>query len=493
MLENFVTPDFYPAAAELFIAAMALIVLVADLIAGTNRRWVPALLTMVALVGAIVVTAATADGQTVQTFSRMFVDDLLADFLKLMTYLAVIMALVYSRRYMADRKLDSGEYYMLVLFATLGMMVMISAWSLVTLYIGLELMSLSLYGLVAIDRDSKKATEAAMKYFVLGALASGLLLYGMSMLYGATGTLEIGGIAQALYQGNVPKTIAVFGLVFTVAGIAFKLGVVPFHMWVPDVYQGAPTAITLFLATAPKFAAFAMAMRLLVYGMFSLAEEWQHMLLIMAVLSIALGNLAAIAQTNIKRMLAYSAISHMGFMLLGLTSAVVGGQVEPFAVVNAYSSAMYYVVAYVLMSAAAFGMVMLLSRPGYEADTLDAFKGLNQRSPWFAAVMLMVMFSMAGIPFFIGFFAKFSVLLALIKAGYTSIAVIVVLFSLVGAFYYLRVVKLMYFDKPDDTSPIQAGVDMRAMLTINGLMIAFFGLFPDAIMVLCTTTLMRSL
>ena len=478
MLENFVTPDFYPAAAELFIAAMALIVLVADLIAGTNRRWVPALLTMVALVGAIVVTAATADGQTVQTFSRMFVDDLLADFLKLMTYLAVIMALVYSRRYMADRKLDSGEYYMLVLFATLGMMVMISASSLVTLYIGLELMSLSLYGLVAIDRDSKKATEAAMKYFVL---------------YGATGTLEIGGIAQALYQGNVPKTIAVFGLVFTVAGIAFKLGVVPFHMWVPDVYQGAPTAITLFLATAPKFAAFAMAMRLLVYGMFSLAEEWQHMLLIMAVLSIALGNLAAIAQTNIKRMLAYSAISHMGFMLLGLTSAVVGGQVEPFAVVNAYSSAMYYVVAYVLMSAAAFGMVMLLSRPGYEADTLDAFKGLNQRSPWFAAVMLMVMFSMAGIPFFIGFFAKFSVLLALIKAGYTSIAVIVVLFSLVGAFYYLRVVKLMYFDKPDDTSPIQAGVDMRAMLTINGLMIAFFGLFPDAIMVLCTTTLMRSL
>ena len=243
MLENFVTPDFYPAAAELFIAAMALIVLVADLIAGTNRRWVPALLTMVALVGAIVVTAATADGQTVQTFSRMFVDDLLADFLKLMTYLAVIMALVYSRRYMADRKLDSGEYYMLVLFATLGMMVMISASSLVTLYIGLELMSLSLYGLVAIDRDSKKATEAAMKYFVLGALASGLLLYGMSMLYGATGTLEIGGIAQALYQGNVPKTIAVFGLVFTVAGIAFKLGVVPFHMWVPDVYQGAPTAI----------------------------------------------------------------------------------------------------------------------------------------------------------------------------------------------------------------------------------------------------------
>lgn len=493
MLENFVTPDFYPAMPEMFIVAMAMIILVADLLCGKNHRWVAALLTMLTLVAATVITLLTADGQTVMTFSNMFVDDLLADFLKIMTYLSAIMMLVYSRRYMADRKLDSGEYYMLVLFAVLGMMVMISASSLVTLYIGLELMSLSLYGLVAIDRDSSKGTEAAMKYFVLGALASGLLLYGMSMLYGATGTLDISGIAQALYQGNIPKSIAIFGLVFTVAGIAFKLGVVPFHMWIPDVYQGAPTAITLFIGSVPKFAAFAMTMRLLVYGMFALAGEWQQMLLIMAVLSIALGNLAAIAQTNIKRMLAYSAISHMGFMLLGLTSAVVGGQVEPFTAVNAYSSALYYVFAYVLMSAAAFAMVMLLSRPGYEADTLDAFKGLNVRSPWFAGVMLMVMFSMAGVPFFIGFFAKFAVLLALVKAGYTSIAVVAVMFSLIGAFYYLRVVKLMYFDSPEDTSPIQAGFDMRLMLTINGLAIALLGLFPNQVMVISTTTLMRSL
>ncbi len=493
MLENFVTPDFYPASAEVFIVAMAMLVLVAELIFGKTQKWVVPMLTMLTLIVAAIITVGTADGQTVLTFSNMFVDDLLADFLKLMTYISVIMMLIYSRRYLAERNLDKGEFYVLVLFATLGMMVMISASHFVTLYIGLELMSLCLYGLVAIDRDSARATEAAMKYFVLGALASGLLLYGMSMLYGATGTLEIGGVAQALYQGNIPKTIAVFGLVFTIAGIAFKLGVVPFHMWIPDVYQGAPTAITLFIGSAPKLAAYAMTMRLLVFGLFSMAVEWQQMLLIMAVLSIALGNLAAIAQTSIKRMLAYSGISHMGFMLLGLTSGVVGGQVDPFTAVNAYSSALYYTIAYVLMTSAAFAMVMLLSRPGYEADSLDAFKGLNKRSPWFALVMLMVMFSMAGVPFFIGFFAKFSVLLALIKAGYVQIAVVAVMFSLIGAFYYLRVVKLMYFDAPEDKAPITPAFDMRVLLSLNGLAIALFGLFPDSIITLSTTTLMRSL
>jgi NADH-quinone oxidoreductase subunit N len=373
------------------------------------------------------------------------------------------------------------------------MMVMISASHFVTLYIGLELLSLSLYGLVAVDRDSVKSTEAAMKYFVLGAMASGLLLYGMSMLYGATGTLEIGGVAQALYQGNVPKNIAVFGLVFTVAGLAFKLGVVPFHMWIPDVYEGAPTAVTLLIGSAPKLAAFAMAMRLLVFGLFGMAVEWQQMLLVLAVLSMALGNFAAIAQTNIKRMLAYSTISHMGFMLLGLTAGVVGGHVEPFTAVNAYSSALYYAVAYVLMAMVAFATVMLLSRKGYEADTLEDFKGLNKRSPWFAAIMLMAMFSMAGIPFFVGFFAKFSVLLATIKAGYVEIAVAAVMFSLVGSFYYLRIVKLMYFDEPVETAPIEAGLDMRVLLTLNGLAVAGFGLFPDTLMTLCTTVLIRSL
>jgi NADH-quinone oxidoreductase subunit N len=410
-----------------------------------------------------------------------------------MTYLAVIMMLIYGRQYMADRGLDKGEYYLLVLYATLGMMVMISAANFLTMYLGLELMSLSLYGLVAIDRDSTRGTEAAMKYFVLGALASGLLLYGMSMIYGATGTLEIGGVAQALYHGQSEKTVLLFGLVFMVAGVAFKLGLVPFHMWIPDVYHGAPTAVTMFIGSAPKFAAFAMALRLLVYALFGLAADWQKMLLIMAVLSIGLGNLAAIAQTNIKRMLAYSAISHMGYMVLGLMSGVVGGQVDPFTAINAYSSALYYTVAYVLMSLGAFGMVLLLSRAGYEAENLEDFKGLNKRSPWFAAMMLIMMFSMAGIPFFIGFFAKFAVLLAAVKAGYTAVAVVAVMFSLVGAFYYLRVVKLMYFDTPVDSAPINAGLDLRVLLSLNGLAVAGFGLFPDTVMMVCTTALMRSL
>ncbi|MCK9388282.1 MAG: NADH-quinone oxidoreductase subunit NuoN [Sulfuritalea sp.] len=493
MLNNFVMPDLYPAAPEIFLLLMSFVVLFVDLIFGATRRWMAAMLTVITLIGCAAITLVTADGQTTLTFSNMYVDDLLSDFLKLMTYLAVIMMLVYSRQYMADRSLNKGEFYLLVLYATLGMMVMISAANLLTMYLGLELMSLSLYGLVAIDRDSSRATEAAMKYFVLGALASGLLLYGMSMIYGATGSLEIGGVAQALYQGQAEKPVLVFGLVFLVAGVAFKLGLVPFHMWIPDVYHGAPTAVTMFIGSAPKLAAFAMALRLLVYALFGLAVDWQKMLLIMAVLSIGLGNLAAIAQTNIKRMLAYSAISHMGYMVLGLMSGVVGGQIDAFTAINAYSSSLYYTVAYVLMSLGAFGMVLLLSRAGYEAENLEDFKGLNKRSPWFAAMMLIIMFSMAGIPFFIGFFAKFAVLLAAIKAGYTAVAVVAVMFSLVGAFYYLRVVKLMYFDTPVDSAPITAGLDLRVLLSLNGLAVAAFGLFPDALMVVCTTALMRSL
>jgi len=493
MLNNFVMPDLHPAAPEIFLLLMSFLVLFVVLIFGATHRWMTAMLTVITLIGCAAITLVTSDGQTTLTFSNMFVDDLLSDFLKLVTYLAVIMMLIYGRQYMADRGLDKGEYYVLVLYATLGMMVMISAANFLTMYLGLELMSLSLYALVAIDRDNSRATEAAMKYFVLGALASGMLLYGMSMIYGATGSLELGGVAQALYQGNAEKPVLVFGLVFLVAGIAFKLGLVPFHMWIPDVYHGAPTAVTMFIGSAPKLAAFAMALRLLVYGLFGLALDWQKMLLIMAVLSIGLGNLAAIAQTNIKRMLAYSAISHMGYMVLGLMSGLVGGQVDPFTAVNAYSSALYYTVAYVLMSLGAFGMVLLLSRAGYEAENLEDFKGLNKRSPWFAAMMLIMMFSMAGIPFFIGFFAKFAVLLAAIKAGYTAVAVVAVMFSLVGAFYYLRVVKLMYFDAPVDSAPITAGLDVRVLVSLNGLAIAAFGLFPDEVMLVCTTTLMRSL
>lgn len=330
-----------------------------------------------------------------------------------------------------------------------------------------------------------------MKYFVLGALASGLLLYGMSMVYGATGTLEIGGVAQALHLGVANKTVLVFGLVFIVAGLAFKLGAVPFHMWVPDVYQGAPAPITLFIASAPKLAAFAMALRLLVYGLFDIAEHWQNMLLILAVLSIALGNLAAIAQSNVKRMLAYSAISHMGFLLLALLSGTVGP--DRHYALNAYSSALYYVVAYVIMSLGAFGMILLMSRAGFEAERIDDFKGLNRRSPWFAAVMMVLMFSMAGIPFFIGFFAKFTVLLAAVDAGHVAVAVFAVIFSLIGAFYYLRIVKLMYFDAPEESAPIQASPDMRFLLSVNGAAVALFGLFPDALMSLCTYALLRSL
>ncbi|MGE5465985.1 MAG: NADH-quinone oxidoreductase subunit NuoN [Ignavibacteria bacterium] len=495
MLNQFVTPDLLPAAPEIFLLIMACVILFTDLVVGQVQRWMMPALTVLTLVGCALISYVTMDGQVVLTFSNMFVDDLLADFLKIMVYVAVIAVVIYSRQYLAVRNLDKGEYYLLLLLATLGMMVMISAAHFLTLYLGLELMSLSLYALVAIDRDSARATEASMKYFVLGALASGLLLYGMSMVYGATGTLEIGGVAQAIFHGDASKmrTILVFGLVFIVAGVAFKLAAVPFHMWVPDVYDGAPTAITLFIASAPKLAGFAMAMRLLVYGMFELADQWQQMLLIMAWLSIGIGNLAAIAQTSIKRMLAYSSISHMGFMLLALMSGIVGGQVDPFSTLNAYSSALYYAVAYVLMTLGSFGMILLLSRSGHEADKLEDFKGLNKRSPWFAAVMLVMMFSMAGIPFFVGFFAKFTVLLAALKAGYLYTVIFAVMMSLVGAYYYLRVVKLMYFDAPVDTAPIVAPVDMRVLLTLNGVAVALFGMLPDGIMMMCTTAMIRSL
>jgi NADH-quinone oxidoreductase subunit N len=491
MLKNFLTPDLYPALPEIFLLTMACVILLVDVFLDRAQRWITAALTLITLIGCALITYQTMDGQVVLTFSNMFVDDLLGDFLKLMIYLAVIVVVIYSRDYLVARQLDKGEYYLLVLFATLGMMVMVSAAHFLTIYLGLELLSLSLYALVAIDRDSPRATEAAMKYFVLGALASGLLLYGMSMVYGATGTLEIGGVSQALHLGVANKTVLVFGLVFIVSGIAFKLGAVPFHMWVPDVYQGAPTPITLLISSAPKLAAFAIAMRMLVYGLLEIAEHWQQMLMILAVLSIALGNLAAIAQTNLKRMLAYSAISHMGFMLLGLMSGTVGA--DPRYALNAYSSSLYYVVAYVIMSLGSFGMILLMSRAGYEAEHLDDFKGLNQRSPWFAAVMMALMFSMAGVPFFVGFFAKFSVLLAAIDAGHIAVAIFAVMFSLIGAFYYLRIVKLMYFDAPVDAAPIVASPDMRFLLSLNGAAVALFGIFPDALMSLCTYAMLRSL
>jgi len=443
-------------------------------------------LTQLTLLGCAVLTLdvlVLTQGLVTYTFNNMFVADLMGHALKLAAYLSLFTTLVYSRRYLADRGMWKGEFFALLLFALMGMMVMISANHFLTLYLGLELLSLSLYAMVALDRDSARATEAAMKYFVLGALASGLLLYGMSMIYGATGTLDISRVADSIANGHPNKIVLTFGLVFLVSGMAFKLGVVPFHMWIPDVYDGAPTAMTLIIGSAPKLAAFAMAMRLLVLGLLDLAVDWQQMLVILAVLSMAVGNLAALAQTNIKRMLAYSTISHMGFMLLGLLAGVVNGNWLNAA--DAYSAAMFYVMVYVLTTLGTFGMVLLLSRAGFEAENLDDFKGLNARSPWFAFIMLLLMFSLAGVPPTVGFYAKLSVLQPLLAGNMTWLAVVAVMFSLIGAFYYLRVVKLMYFDEPADTAPITPSMDVSVLISVNGLAVLALGIMPQSLMALC--------
>lgn len=493
MFDNFVVPDLLPAAPELFLAFMALVILLVDLTVKDSRRTLTFALAQLTLIGCVVIQLVTSTGQVTYTFSNMFVDDLMADLLKIFLYMTVSVVLFYSRAYVIDREaMNKGEYYVLALFATLGMMVMISANHFVTIYLGLELLSLSLYAMVAMNRESVTSTEAAMKYFVLGALASGLLLYGMSMIYGATGTLEITGVASRIAMGGVNKTVLVFGLVFLVSGLAFKLGVVPFHMWIPDVYHGAPTSVTLFIGSAPKFAAFAIVARLLVGALLPLWHDWQQMLIILAVLSMAIGNLAAIAQTNIKRMLAYSAISHMGFMLLGFGAGIIGTgnqvMLNPFG----YTSSMFYVVAYVLMTAGAFGMILFMASSGFEADDLDDYKGLNKRNPWFAGMMLIIMFSMAGIPFFVGFFAKFAVLQAVVASGQIWLAILAVLFSLIGAFYYLRVVKIMYFDPPHIETPVVAGLDMRVLVTANALAIALLGIFPEYLMMFCQAAFMQS-
>ncbi|MBL8482911.1 MAG: NADH-quinone oxidoreductase subunit NuoN [Rhodocyclaceae bacterium] len=499
-------PDLYPASAEIFIVIMACVVLLADLFFGKQNRWLSYCLTLATLAGAFVIQYAIQEPEPTRTFNGMFIADHLAVFLKMCVYVSVAMVILYSRQYLGDKGMDRSEFYLLTLFATLGMQVMIAANSFLTIYLGLELLSLSLYAMVAMDRDSVRATEAAMKYFVLGALASGLLLYGMSMIYGATGTLDIYGIAVAL-DGKVDQRLVLqFGLVFLVAGLAFKLGVVPFHMWIPDVYHGAPTAVTLLISSAPKLAAIAMVLRLLVNGLYETWHDWQQMLTVLAVLSIGLGNLVAIAQTNLKRMLAYSAISHMGFMLLGLISgrpdtgvalsaagasdAMIAGAHD--AVVNSYGAALFYSVTYVLMSLASFGVIVLMSRAGFEAENIDDMKGLNQRSPWFAAVMMMTMFSLAGVPFFVGFFAKFSVLSAVVSAQNYSLAIYAVLMSLVGAFYYLRVVKVIYFDQPVEQTPIRTAGDLRIMLTMNGVAIAVLGLLPQGLIHLCNEAIRQS-
>lgn len=469
--------------AEIFLLVMASTILIVDLfVTDPNKRPTYALVQLTLLCCALI-TVTTNEPDIIHLFNNMFVDDMMSDVLKLMSYLAVSMALMYSRNYLVTRGLFTGEFMVLTLFALLGMMVMISATNFITLYIGLELLSLSLYAMVALQRDSAVATEAAMKYFVLGALASGLLLYGMSMLYGATGTLGVAAISDAIIHGVDNKALLVFGLVFVVAGLAFKLGAVPFHMWVPDVYHGAPTAVTMLIGSAPKLAAFAFVMRILVDGLQPMVMQWSGMLAILAILSMAVGNITAIAQTNLKRMLAYSTIAHMGFLLLGILSGGIDG----------YSSAMFYVVIYVLMSVGTFGMIMLLSREGFEADMLNDFKGLSQRSPWLAFMMLILMFSMAGVPPTAGFYAKFSVLQSAVSAGHVTLAVIAVLFSLIGAFYYLRIVKLMYFDSPETHAPISIQPDNGLLISINGLVILVLGIVPSSLISVCAVAVQKSL
>lgn len=467
--------DFLTALPELFLLGMACLVLLIDLFLTEHSRAVTYLLSQVALVGAAILTLGMMDTQAGMAFNDMFIRDGMSDLLKAFVYLAVFVVFLYARPYLRDRGMLKGEFYLLGLFATLGMMVLISAASLLTVYLGLELLSLSLYAMVAMNRESSMASEAAMKYFILGAMASGMLLYGMSMIYGATGELELAAINAVIAAGQAEGLILTFGLVFLVVGVAFKLGAVPFHMWIPDVYHGAPTPMTVFIATAPKLAAFAMAMRLMVDGLGSLHAEWQGMFAILAVLSMGVGNLLAIAQSNIKRMLAYSAIAHVGFILLGVLTATESG----------YAAAMFYTIAYSLMSLAGFGMILLLSRAGLEAERLEDFKGLNERSPWFAGIMLIVMFSMAGVPPFLGFWAKVSVIQEVVAAGMVELAIAAVVFSIIGAFYYLRVVKFLYFDKPEDTGPLVADGDLRAVLSVNGLAILGLGLFPGALMSAC--------
>lgn len=475
--------NLMPAAAEIFLLVMLCVILIADLLLSQSNKIYTYLLVQLTLLGCSLITVGTHTDGVVYAFHNMFVDDLMSDVLKLLTYLAVAMMLVYSRQYLMLRGLFTGEFMVLALFAVLGMNVMISANNFVTLYLGLELLSLALYAMVALQRDSAVATEAAMKYFILGALASGLLLYGMSMIYGATGSLDINAISDAIKHGVTNKSLLVFGLVFIVSGLAFKLGVVPFHMWIPDVYHGAPTAMTMLIGSAPKLAAFAFTARILVEGLQPLMHDWSSMLIIMAIASMALGNLSAIAQTNLKRMFAYSTISHMGFLLLGF----IGGGIE------GYGSSMFYAVVYVLMTLGGFGMIMLLSRAGFEADTLNDFKGLNQRSPWLAFMMLLLMFSMAGVPPTVGFYAKFSVLNAIVQTGHTWLAIVAVMFSLIGAFYYLRIVKLMYFDTPESHEAIHVAPDTALLISFNGLGVLILGMMPGTLMSICAVSVQQSL
>ena len=472
---GFTVPDMLPASAEIFLLSMACVVLLVDVWLPQRHRRLTYQLSQASLAGAALLVLAMFPEARVTTFSGTFVADQMAAVLKMFLLVVSGFGFFYSRVHLEPRGSMRGEYFVLGLFAVLGMMVLVSAGSFLTLYLGLELLSLSLYAMVALDRDSSLGCEAAMKYFVLGALASGMLLYGISMIYGSTGNLDLSRVAESIAAPGAMRLTMVLGLVFVVVGVAFKLGAVPFHMWVPDVYEGAPTPVTLFIATAPKIAAFGMLMRALVDGLGGLVADWSQMLAVLAVLSMAAGNVIAIAQTNIKRMLAYSAIAHVGFIFVGMASGTSTG----------YSASMFYVLTYALMALGGFAMVIWLGRAGMEADRLDDFKGLNERNPWFAFMMLILMLSMAGVPPFVGFWAKWSVLREVIAADMTWLAVVAVLFSVIGLFYYLRVIQLMYFESPRDTAPVTALTDMKVVVSTNALAILALGVYPGALLKLC--------
>jgi NADH-quinone oxidoreductase subunit N len=471
--------DLAPAGAEIFVAGAACLILLFDALAGPRVRDVSFLLTIAALAGAAWVTSSVATGEPAVALYGHYVADPMGTVLKLSAYGAAAVTLVYSHGYLVRRGLLRGEYLVLALTAVLGIQVIVSAGSLLSLYLGIEIMSLSLYAMVAFDRDDGVAAEAAMKYFVLGAIASGSLLYGISILYGITGTFLLDGVAAAAVAGDTSSIGLLFGLAFVVVGVAFKFGAVPFHMWLPDVYHGAPTAVTLFVGSAPKIASFALAMRLLAEGLPGAVDAWQDMLVMLAALSMMIGNVVAIAQTNIKRMLAYSTISHVGFILLGVLAGNAAG----------YQAAMFYTLTYVIMTTAAFGMVLLMSRQGFEADALDDWKGLNRRNPWFAFVMLLVMFGMAGVPPTVGFWAKVQVISAVLDVGMTWLAALAVLLSVVGAYYYLRIVKLMYFDEAAGSEALAGGGAFRLVLSLNGLAVLVLGLFPGLLLALCAQVL----
>jgi NADH-quinone oxidoreductase subunit N len=483
--------DFALALPEILLLIFGLAILLIDVLSKHPERKTTFCATQLALAVLFVVTLIQwKNGTHGKTFDGMYEADPLSHLIKLVSYVAVAVTLTYGRYYSQARDmLKSGELYVLTLFALLGQMVMISAGNMLSIYLGLELMSLPLYALIALRRDDATATEASMKYFVLGCLASGFLLYGMSMIYGATGHLDLAEIAAVIQAGHAHQMALAFGVVFIVAGLAFKLGAVPFHMWVPDVYHGSPTAVTLILGAAPKLAAFAMTLRLLVEGLHGLAADWQPMLMILAVLSLAIGNLTAIVQSNFKRMLAYSTISHMGFVFLGLAAGVTG------ASAGGYGASLFYMIIYVLTTLGTFGMILVLSRQGFECEEIEDLKGLNRRSPWRALILLLLMFSLAGIPPLVGFYAKLVVLEALIQQGQVAIAVVAVIFSLIGAFYYLRVVKVMYFDDPAEdagaVSPVPCGV--RGVMSLNGLLIILLGILPGGLMAACIQAIQVSL